>query len=163
MNLEKVTHLHLVYRVTDVIPNLLELILLGAAFTAFLLFYIFVQKRKAGGIVVIGGGVIGAIFLLIVWISTKSYMANREIYNSKDLLFVEGRVVNYHPMPYQGHADETFEVNGVKFAFSDYDEMGIGGYNNAASHGGVIRSNLYVRIGYYNNGERNVILQLETK
>jgi hypothetical protein len=127
MNIEKSPPLHLVYRVTDVIPNLLELILLGVAFAAFLLFYIFIQKRKDGGVVIIAGGVIGAIFLLIVWISTKSYIGNREIYNSKNLLFVKGRVINYHPMPYQGHAYETFEVNGVKFAYSDYDEMGIGG------------------------------------
>jgi hypothetical protein len=39
----------------------------------------------------------------------------------------------------------------------------LGGYNNAASHGGVIKSDLYVSIGYYDNGERNVILQLETE
>lgn len=163
MNLEKITQLHLVYRVTDMIPNLLMLVLLGGVFAAFLFYYIFFQKGKDGGVVIILTVFTGGIFCLILWISVKSYVWNREIYNSKKLLLVEGRVMNYHPMPYQGHAHETFKVNGVKFAFSDYDQLGIGGYNNAASHGGVIRSNLYVRIGYYDNGERNVILKLETE
>ncbi|WP_419788591.1 hypothetical protein [Mucilaginibacter sp. SP1R1] len=138
------------------------LVLLGIAFVCVILFFIFFQKNN-DGVTIIGIMTTGAIFLLVAWLSTKSYIENREIYNSKDLLFVEGRVMKYCSMPYEGHADETFEVNGVGFVFSDYQQIGIGGYNNAASHGGVIKSNLYVRIGYYNNGERKVILQLETE
>jgi hypothetical protein len=68
---------------------------------------------------------------------------------------VEGRVSNFVPMPYQGHADESFEVNGVRFSYSDY--VITSGFNQSSSHGGPIKEGLPVRIAY-RNGE---ILKLE--
>lgn len=64
-------------------------------------------------------------------------------------------------MPETGHKNETFTVAGVPFAFSDFDALDYG-YNNAASHGGAARQGRTVRIGHFNNGEKNVILKLET-
>jgi hypothetical protein len=70
---------------------------------------------------------------------------------------VEGPVTKFHPMPYSGHADESFDIQGVKFSFSDYDVRA--GFNNTASHGGPIREGLRVRI-WYLDGE---ILRLDVR
>jgi len=67
----------------------------------------------------------------------------------------EGRVEHFHPMPWAGHDEETFDVNGIKFSYSDY--IITAGFNNTASHGGPIRQGRPVRIC-----ERgNEILRLE--
>lgn len=68
---------------------------------------------------------------------------------------VEGSVKDFIPMPRQGHQDETFTVNGVRFSYSDFRPTC--GFNNTASHGGPIRSGLGVRIHYVGN----LILKLE--
>lgn len=70
---------------------------------------------------------------------------------------VEGIVTNFHPMPYTGHAEESFEVNGVRFEYSDYGVTA--GFNNTASHGGPIREGLLVRIWHY----KGKILRLDIK
>jgi hypothetical protein len=70
---------------------------------------------------------------------------------------VEGVVTDFRPMPYSGHANESFVVQGLKFEFSDYNITA--GFNNTASHGGPIREGLHVKI-FHLNGE---ILRLEVK
>ena len=75
---------------------------------------------------------------------------------------VEGYVENFDPMPYTGKKDESFEINGVKFAYSDYNIQP--GYNNAKSHGGVITGNgQHLKIGYVylNETHGNVIVFIE--
>ncbi|HEY1933364.1 MAG TPA: hypothetical protein VGG99_15230 [Acetobacteraceae bacterium] len=62
---------------------------------------------------------------------------------------VEGPVTHFVPMPYGGHADESFVVEGHRFAYSDY--VMTPGFHNSASHGGPIREGLYVRIAYVGN------------
>jgi hypothetical protein len=71
----------------------------------------------------------------------------RRIFDNNLYLVVEGVPKNYHPMPKEGHDKESFEIQGVKFHYSDYVPRF--GYHNAASHGGVIHSNNYYRITYY--------------
>lgn len=71
--------------------------------------------------------------------------------------YVEGTVDNFVPMPYQGHADESFTVKGVPFSYSDFGITR--GFNNTSSHGGPIRSGQYVRIWYLEND----ILKLQIK
>jgi hypothetical protein len=68
---------------------------------------------------------------------------------------VEGPVTDFVPMPYEGHSQESFTVNGHRFSYSDYSMTA--GFRNAASHGGPIREGLYVRISY----SGNLILRLE--
>jgi len=70
---------------------------------------------------------------------------------------VEGIVTDFHPMPYSGHANESFVVNGVKFEYSDYRVTA--GFNNTASHGGPIREGLVVRIWHF----KGRILRLDIK
>lgn len=59
---------------------------------------------------------------------------------------VVGRVNRFKPMPFSGHAMESFAVNGVEFYYSDYAVTA--GFNNTASHGGPIREGLPVKIWY---------------
>jgi hypothetical protein len=68
---------------------------------------------------------------------------------------VEGPVMDFVPMPYEGHALESFTVRGHRFSYSDY--VVTAGFRNTASHGGPIREGLYVRITYAGN----LILRLE--
>jgi hypothetical protein len=68
---------------------------------------------------------------------------------------VEGPVTDFVPMPYEGHAQESFTVNGHRFSYSDYSMTA--GFRNTTSHGGPIRESLYVRISY----SGNLILRLE--
>lgn len=84
----------------------------------------------------------------IVGFKNSTYSETTEALSTNKIKIVEGKVENYHPMPYEGHDQEKFDVNGVHFEFSDYtfsDE----GYHNAASHGGAIHGGIYVRINYY--------------
>ncbi|TCJ14253.1 hypothetical protein EPD60_09630 [Flaviaesturariibacter flavus] len=70
-----------------------------------------------------------------------------KIFAQKLFRVVEGFPLNYHPMPKEGHDEEKFEIQGISFHYSDYDTRF--GYDNAASHGGVIHPGNYYRITYY--------------
>ena len=62
---------------------------------------------------------------------------------------VEGIVSDFHPMPYNGHEQEWFIVEGERFSYSDY--ILSAGFNNTASHGGPIHKGLQVRIHHVGN------------
>lgn len=88
-----------------------------------------------------------------------TYPDYRSCYNalaSGKTSYIEGTVDDFVPMPYQGHAAESFTVNGVHFSYTDY---GTPGFTNTSSHGGPMRSGLYVRIWYLGND----ILKLQIK
>ena len=61
---------------------------------------------------------------------------------------VEGKVEQFVPMPWSGHANETFVVGGQYFSYSDYDMTK--GFNQTQSHGGPIHEGLQVRIAHVN-------------
>ena len=90
----------------------------------------------------------------------------KQIIKSKKFLIVEGNPINYHPLPKTGHGWEWFYINGVSFAYSDYDLDGAG-YHNTASLGGVIVPNKYYRLTYYRSPENyvvsNKILKIEVR
>lgn len=83
------------------------------------------------------------------------YLASAYNLSSGRFSTVTGRVEHFQPMPAQGHAMETFDVDGVRFSYSDY--VVTSGFNQTASHGGPIREGLPVRIAY----RGDVILRLE--
>ena len=83
------------------------------------------------------------------------YARAKDTYVKGDYSITEGTVANFHPMPYSGHQNETFSVNGVEFAYSHYAVVPC--FNNTTSHGGPIRDGLRVRIAY----SGNCILKLE--
>jgi len=63
--------------------------------------------------------------------------------------FTEGEVVRFSPMPYEGHRNETFEINGRRFEYSDYSLSP--GFNTTRSHGGPIHQGIRVRIWHVGN------------
>ena len=60
-------------------------------------------------------------------------------------------------MPFEGHANERFTVQGVSFSYSDYTMTSA--FKNTSSHGGPIRSGLYVRVHY--RGDSIVMLEVD--
>ena len=57
---------------------------------------------------------------------------------------LNGLVTDFHPMPYQGHSNETFVLDGNRFEYSDYRVQP--GFHQTASHGGPIEAGMRVRI-----------------
>ena len=96
--------------------------------------------------------VVGIVFslvtiCLVVPNQIKMYQATVGAYQRGEYQTVEGYVENFHPMPAEGHDQESFMINGVRFEYSDYTVQF--GYHNAKSHGGVITGNgQHLRIGY---------------
>jgi len=77
-------------------------------------------------------------------VAGRDYFALRGALKHDNAQVVEGRVENFVPMPYPGHAQERFSVCGVPFSYSDY--IITGGFNQTSSHGGPIRAGSWVRI-----------------
>ncbi len=136
-------------------------------FIGLTMIYFTIKKRRLQnlyninfniGLGFISFSIIG-IFIVIFFQLGPLYKAKKMVAN-KEYNIVEGTVENYQPMPYEGHANEKFDVAGVHFEFSDYD-INIG-YHNSASHGGVIIAGRYVRIIYSTLMAKLTILKLET-
>jgi len=90
------------------------------------------------------------------------YVSARTAANAPMTPVVEGVVENFRPAPPGGHVNESFSVNGVQFAYSDY--MITGGFRQTASHGGPIRAGLHVRVHYVRDSSPyvgNLIVKLE--
>lgn len=106
------------------------------------------------------------VFLLfaVFWTTTASFGTYTNYTRLENILIdnqykiAERAVKNFDLMPHSGHKDESFEVNGVMFAYSDYNVSNA--FNNTKSHGGPIDVNSYVRIYYAEDGEKNPILKL---
>ena len=88
-------------------------------------------------------------------ITGLQHHAATSLLSSGQYAILEGPVSNFVPMPYAGHAMESFTVGGRRFSYSDY--VVTAGFHNTASHGGPIREGLYVRIAY----SGNLILRLD--
>jgi hypothetical protein len=102
------------------------------------------------------------ISLLTIPSSISSQQKTKEIFENKEYKTVEGKIENFNPMPYGGHAVESFTVNGVYFEYSDYILWDA--FNNTASHGGPIKNNgQLVRLSYITVDEENRILKIELK
>ena len=111
-------------------------------------------------------GLTGTILMLFVAIVIvpyyyKMYSGTVAAYQKGEYAIVEGYVEDFHPMPYSGHDKESFTINGVRFAYTDYSNQY--GYHTTSSHGGVIRGNgQHLRIGYTCYGLlENVIVYIE--
>ena len=87
--------------------------------------------------------------------TTQPYEATAVASRDHRYTVVQGPVTDFVPMPYTGHAHESFLVGGRKFSYSDYILTGC--FNTTASHGGPIRPGLVVRVSY----SGNCILRLE--
>ena len=91
----------------------------------------------------------------VLWTSTsffstwQNYTKYRDILKSGTCEITEGKVYDFVPMPYGGHADEHFKVDRRAFSYSDYEITA--GFNNTSSHGGPIREGLQVKIWHHGN------------
>jgi hypothetical protein len=89
----------------------------------------------------------GSLWTLIVLSTTlREYVMLHQAYRNGQYSVVEGQVENFRPMPYDGHQQECFSVQHTTFCYSDFERTA--GFNNAASHGGPIRSGLPVKVAY---------------
>lgn len=109
-------------------------------------------------------GIVFAVVFSLVVLIIQANMYNKTVvaYSKGEYQIVEGYVENFNPMPYEGHARESFEINGVVFEYSDYKIQP--GYNNTKSHGGVIKENgQHLKIGYVylNETHGNIIVYIE--
>ena len=114
------------------------------------------------------GYIVGPLAILMsitgAWGMLSEHFELKERVARENLYVVEGYVENYHPMPREGHDLESFEINGVYFEYSDFKV--INGYNNSASHGGVVtRNGQYLKIKYVTKSvadqcDENVILYI---
>jgi len=86
----------------------------------------------------------------ILWTLASFALTFGEYYSLKRALqegryrVVEGPVTEFQPMPYSGHARESFVVGGNKFSYSDFEMTSA--FNNTQSHGGPIKEGLYIRV-----------------
>ena len=143
----------------------------GAAFVALSLSLLVLRKCRPMWLLARGSrwasGVglwlmLGFSVIWTVWVSVTilgSLVRTKNAVRSAAAQTVEGRVTNFHPMPYEGHDMERFSVEGVHFAYSDY--VLTGGFNKTSSHGGPLHDGAYVRIGYVGKSARATIVHLE--
>ena len=97
-------------------------------------------------------------WMLISFSSTYSgHREGRKIYESGNYSVVEGRVDNFHPIPFLSNDRECFSVQRSRFCYSDFVIQP--GFNNTSGRGGPIRSGLPVRVSYVGN----TILKLEIR
>ena len=104
-------------------------------------------KRRVFSWVFLCAGVLATIATF--WGTTRPYDDAAAISRDHRYRVVEGQVSDFVPMPYSGHARESFVVGGRTFSYSDYILTGC--FNNTASHGGPIRAGLNVRVAYSGN------------
>ena len=102
----------------------------------------------------------GALFLVSLLLA-MGYERYRYTTLARDqtCMHVEGFVTNFVPMPWGGHAEESFRVGNVDFSYSDYEISGA--FHQSESHGGPVHANIYVRICF--DPGNNKILQLDVR
>lgn len=81
-------------------------------------------------------------------------------YQHGDYQIVEGYVENYEPMGSDGYPPEKFEINGVKFEYSNHRI--VSGYHKAKGDC-IIGSGKHLKIGYiyHGRGWGNIIVYIE--
>jgi hypothetical protein len=100
--------------------------------------------------------IIGLLWTLPVTVFLHSeYIGTRRALATGGYDVIEGPVTDFKPMPYSGHASESFTVAGQMFSYSDYISTPC--FNNTRSHGGPINDGIYIRATY----RANCILRLE--
>ena len=109
---------------------------------------------------VIGMIMVGFGFFAFLSNDIDMYNTTVKAYRNGDYEIVEGYVENFVPMPESGHAQESFDINGVHFEYSENSYSSA--YSNTKPHGGVIRNGKYLKIGYiYDSSYGNLIVYIE--
>jgi hypothetical protein len=103
-------------------------------------------RRWLLGVAILIGLALSTSCLVVSYSEYKQLVAD---YREGRTDFVEGEVVRFSPMPYEGHRNESFEINGQRFEYSDYSLSA--GFNTTRSHRGPIREGIRVRIWHVGN------------
>ncbi len=111
-------------------------------------------------------GGIPSIMLIVMLFNSSKIIKNekrlKEIIENKSYEVVEGEIEDFSHYTKGGHIFERFNVQGVKFEYSDYilNE----GYHKTSINGGLIEKNgQQVKISYITKDNENLILKLEIK
>ena len=127
---------------------------------------LFFRNRSKGERIFIGSALLFTLVISII-VGIDQFNLYRTVvgaYESGDYEIVEGYVENFDPMPRQGHKNESFDIDGIHFSYSDNRVMT--GYHNTKVKGGVITGNgQYLKIGYISRGTDdlgNVIVYIES-
>ncbi len=117
-----------------------------------------IKEYVAGSITgVIAAGAL-LTFLGVIFGSLVLYQEYKELVQRGEVSQVVGMVEHYDPMPFTGHQEETFEIDGVKFSYSNYSGTFFG-YKCAASHGGVVTHNgQHLKIQYLGTEEGHYVI-----
>src|SRR5688572_20959232 len=121
------------FDMTDLMPVLFIIVGLGISWFNIKYNKSTSPKKK---FTIVFGFVFSGFALIMLLLTVPSSIANQQrtkkLFENKEYKVVEGEIENFHPMPYGGHAVESFTVNGVYFEYSDFILMY--GFNNTASH-----------------------------
>ena len=116
---------------------------------------------------VIGFGILFGLFALVFSIVTIpsnliDYNKTMKAYEKGNYKTEIGKIESFEPMPFGGHQQEKFTLNGIEFDYSDFS-LYYYGFHNSASHGGPIKENgQEVKIGYITSESgKNVIWKIE--
>ena len=141
----------------------------GFVFVVALIFFLYHRKKRFeldtkmqvvwffSGLIAVGA----LIAQIIMGISAvNDYQQVVVAYEKGNYKTVAGEVENFCPMPYEGHGEESFDINGIYFSYSDFVVQQ--GYHNAKSHGGVISGDgQLLKIGYVEKNQENIIVYIE--
>jgi hypothetical protein len=111
------------------------------------------EPRRTFGWIFLGFGLVWTLATFALTLS--DYISARNALASGEASVIERVVRGFRPMPYAGHAEESFTVSGKRFSYSDFNVTA--GFNNTRSHGGPIDNGVHVRITH----RGNTILRLE--
>ena len=133
---------------------------MGGALLLIYIYYKGLKKYKIATIIITSAAI-----LLSILVGISQYMGYKEIVaqiENGDVHIEEGKISNYKPIDTSNHASlESFELNGVKFAYSDYHR--ISGYHHACANGGIIcKEGQEIRLSYYTKEGLNYIIKVET-
>lgn len=101
-------------------------------------------------------------FALDIFVSVNQYQKTVGAYRRGEYEVVEGYVENFEPRPWGQRGDESFEIDGVTFFYSNIQFTQ--GYNKTKAQGGVITGDgQHLKIGYVflNKYDGNVIVYIE--
>jgi hypothetical protein len=102
------------------------------------------------------------LWTLVIFIATyHDYTSMASARKGGRARIVEGRITEFRPMPFTGHAMERFCVGSDCFEYSDY--VVTAGFNNTSSHGGPIKDDLPVRVTFVGNAIIKLEVALEGK
>jgi len=138
------------HNIITILANNVVIGIVGIGLLSFAIGHTFLRKMLELGkiefyeiVFIVLGYVLGPILTFgMVSICVDEYnesLMYEEMLANNEVQIVEGYVEKYHPMPFGGHDSEHFEINGVYFDYSNFESDL--GYNDAASHGGVVTEN----------------------